>query len=45
MVVAMVESPQLLWALFIVVGVIGSVITLGTIIAIFIRELRSGKLW
>ncbi len=45
MLVAMVEAPMIVWVLFIVVGVLGSILTLGAIIAIFIRELRSGKLW
>lgn len=42
---AAVETPFVLWALIIVIGVVGSIVTLAGILIIFIREFRSGELW
>lgn len=39
------ETPYVLWLVIIIVGVVGSVATLGGILLIFIREFRSGELW
>ena len=42
---AMVETPYFIWLVIILVGVVGSILTLGGILFIFIREFRSGELW
>jgi hypothetical protein len=39
------ETPYVIWLIIIVVGVVGSIATLGGILLIFIREFRSGELW
>jgi hypothetical protein len=41
----MVQTPMFIWALIIIVGVIGSIVTLATIVYLYIRELKSGELW
>jgi hypothetical protein len=45
MLTAMVQAPMFLWVLFIVVGVVGSIITLGTIVYVYVKELKRGDLW
>jgi hypothetical protein len=45
MLIGMVEAPMFIWALFIIIGVIGSIVTLASILYIYVKELRSGDLW
>jgi hypothetical protein len=41
----MLETPFSLWILVILLGVVGSITTLATILLIFLRELKKGELW